>query len=150
MSDSDPAGPPDGGDDGTDSRGSGAWSDLGAAEAEPTEDDPEDAFPDPERELVSVPEAPSVPSESDVPSELRRAFWELVVVFNVALLALSVGAMLVAFERLWTVGGALVLLGAASFLRGYRRYQRVTGEEFATDGAADEDGPVRRDSDNPK
>lgn len=96
---------------------------------EPDEYDPESDLPDPERDLVDIPEAPSVPPESAAPEDLRKAFWKLVVVFNVALGSFAVGVMLVAFERRWTVGGALVVLGVASFLRGYYRYQVVTGDD---------------------
>lgn len=128
-------------------------------EPDPSTHDPEDYAPesdlgDPERDLVDVPEPPSVdapeppsvdvpepPSvlpESEVPKDLLRGFWELVLVFNVALLSFSLGLMFVGFERRWRLGGALVALGLLSFYRGYRRYQRFEGDDSLSSGNASE------------
>lgn len=93
------------------------------------EDDPE-----PERERapdgpgVDVPtvEPPSVdvPDAEDAPRDLQATFWSLVVQFNVALLGVSLGVMLVAFEGEWFWGGAALLAGLFAFARGYRGYRR--------------------------
>lgn len=81
-------------------------------------------------ETSTVPEVPdptaNLPDESDAPPELRTQFWVLVSVFNVALIALSVGVMLVGFLGDLRRGGALTVGGALLFLLGYRRYRRVT------------------------
>jgi hypothetical protein len=81
---------------------------------------------DAEREL-----APSVdvPDASDADPALRRRFWLLVVVFDVALLAVSVGAMLVAFRGDLDTGGSLAGAGVVLFAYGYYRYRDVTSED---------------------
>jgi hypothetical protein len=71
--------------------------------------------------------APSVdvPDESDADPEVQRQFWILVVVFNVALGALSVGAMFIAFRGQWTLGGRLVVAGAVLSAYGFYKYRAV-------------------------
>ncbi|MUV61812.1 hypothetical protein GJ634_14440 [Halobacterium sp. CBA1126] len=98
------------------------------------DDEPSEA----EQELapkVDVPSVsqPEIPDGSDAPAGLRRRFWTLVVTFNVALLAVSIGAMFVGFRGRWRYGGLAVVLGLALFAFGYWRYQRYT------DGDADFD-----------
>ncbi|WP_227376537.1 DUF7322 domain-containing protein [Haladaptatus halobius] len=72
-------------------------------------------------------DAPSVRdySQVDADSELQKEFWVQVLLFNVALFALSLGLMLIGFERRWTVGGGLIVVGLVAFARGYRRYRAV-------------------------
>lgn len=69
--------------------------------------------------------APSVdiPDESAASTELKRKFWSLVLVFNVALGALSVGAMFVGFEGDWELGGSLLAAGAILALYGFYKYR---------------------------
>mgnify|MGYP006274358907 FL=1 len=73
-----------------------------------------------EREL-----APSIdiPDESAASTELKRKFWSLVLVFNVALGALSIGAMLVGFQGDWDVGGSLLAAGAILSVYGFYKYR---------------------------
>jgi len=80
---------------------------------------------DAEREL-----APSVdvPDESDADPELQRQFWLLVVVFNVAVMAVSVGAMLAVFRNQWDTGGSLLVAGAILAAYGYVKYRVYTRE----------------------
>lgn len=96
---------------------------------EPTDAEQELA---PEVDVPSV-DAPEVPDGSDAPTGLRRRFWTLVATFNVALLAVSLGLMFVAFRGRWQYGGAAVVLGLVLFGFGYRRYQRYTGDEADDD-----------------
>ncbi|MFB6069051.1 MAG: hypothetical protein ABEJ90_03895 [Halobacterium sp.] len=86
---------------------------------EPFDDEKTEA----EREL-----APSVdvPDESAASPELRRRFWLLVVVFNLAVLAASVGAMLVAFRGAYDTGGSLLAAGVVLFAYGLFRYRTIT------------------------
>lgn len=69
---------------------------------------------------------------ADVPAELRRAFWFLVVVFNAALLGVGLGLLLLVFERGPDLGvellGAGLLLGAYGYLR-YRYVRRRLGPD---------------------
>lgn len=75
---------------------------------------------DAERDL-----APSVdiPDESDAGPRLQRRFWLLVLLFNVALMALSVGAMLAVFRGQWETGGSLVAAGVVLTGYGYHKYR---------------------------
>lgn len=77
-----------------------------------------------------APDAPDstidVPDDADAPTELKRAFWTLVGVFNAGLLALSLGVMLVGFEAAYVRGGALTGFGTLALAYGYWRYRRVT------------------------
>ena len=79
-----------------------------------------------EREL-----APSVdvPDSSNADPKLQRQFWLLVLVFNAALLAFSVGLMLAVFRGRWNDGIAGVAAGIILFLYGYHRYRGVTRED---------------------
>jgi len=67
-----------------------------------------------------------IPDASDAPPRLRIAFWSLVVVFNAAILALSVGAMFVAIRGRWQLGGSLIVAGALAFVFGAYRVRTVT------------------------
>jgi len=81
------------------------------------------------------PVAVDVPDESEAPAEVRVAFWSLVVLFNLAILAVAVGAMLVGFQGRVTIGGGLLLAGALAFgigvyrLNGVRERLGESGEE---------------------
>ncbi|WP_193570005.1 MULTISPECIES: hypothetical protein [Halorussus] len=97
---------------------------------------PEDR-PGPEADLLPdepseglAPDPPAVPefSADDADPELRRDFWSLVLLFNVALFGLSLGVMLIGFEGRWKVGGGLVTVGAFAFARGWYGYRRATDE----------------------
>lgn len=66
-----------------------------------------------------------IPDAADAPAQLRVAFWSLVVVFNAALLAMSAGAMFIAFLGRWQLGGSLVVAGALAFVFGAYRVRNV-------------------------
>ncbi|WP_436906677.1 DUF7322 domain-containing protein [Halosimplex marinum] len=108
----------DGGDD--------PFDDPGGSESSLGPDIPEVDVPE-----VDVPEVDhdygdADAFDADVDPELRRTFWRLVVVFDVALLALSLGPMFVYFRGDWATGGPLFALGAVAFAYGvltYRRYR---------------------------
>jgi len=84
----------------------------------------------------SVPTPPD-PSENDVDPEIARRFWALVLVFNVALLALSLGAMFVFFEGNYSLGGQLLLAGATAFVFGLYRYR--SAKAYLADRSEDDD-----------
>ena len=98
--------------DGPDEDGSGPISEK--SPHEPDEFDPSSLGPD-------VPEAPSAPDGTG-DSEVAALFWKLVVVFNVALLALSVGPMLAYFEGQVERGLQIFLVGVIAFAYGTFRY----------------------------
>jgi hypothetical protein len=100
---------------------------------DPTPDDvdePEaDLLPDDPSESLG-PEPPRPPrfDQEDADPELKKQFWSLVLLFNVALFGMSLGLMLVGFESRWKVGGAIFAAGALAFLRGWRGYQDATSD----------------------
>jgi hypothetical protein len=110
-----------------------------------TDDTPE---PDPIEGSGPGPEIPSLDSLDDAedPAEIRL-FYKLVVVFNVSLLALAIGPMLVYFEGNWELGSRVFAVGAVIFAYGaYRYYDHVHAGKDEADGEADA-GP---DSEEPE
>lgn len=76
---------------------------------------------EPESDLVPTVE---IPDTADADPELARAFWLLVLVFNAALLGVSLGLMLVVFRDQWLLGGGIFLGGLVAFLLGVLGYRR--------------------------
>jgi CHASE2 domain-containing sensor protein len=68
--------------------------------------------------------APGSPSPA-APPELRREFLLLVAVLNAALLATSLGALVLVFWSRPAVGVGLVAFGVATGVFAWRRYRRV-------------------------
>lgn len=94
------------------------------------DDEPSEAEQELAPEVETPPvEPPEIPDGSDAPAGLRRKFWTLVATFNIALLAVALGVLFVAFRGRWQDGGLAVVLGLALFAFGYRRYQRYTGDD---------------------
>lgn len=102
------------------------------AEPEPEEFDPQELGPD-------IPEAPDL-SEVEASSEVRYRFWALVMVFNVALLATSIGVMFIGFQGEWALGGQLTLAGLALFAFGYYRYRQTKAVLAEHDEDGEESG----------
>lgn len=99
-------------------------------EHEPEEYDPEAELRDPESDSLTIPEVTT--AETDVPPEVLKAFWVVVLLVNGAVLALSLGALVLVFEGDVTRGGALLavgimLFGSATYR--YRRYRRDAPED---------------------
>lgn len=94
---------------------------------EPEPDDP-DLGPD-------IPEAPD-PTTNDVDPELSARFWALVLVFNVALLGIGIGALLAVADGNVELGGQLFAGGCIVFAYGVYRY-REAKRQFATESTAD-------------
>jgi hypothetical protein len=63
-------------------------------------------------------------SDLDADDETARLFWYLVVVFNVALMGLAIGPMLILFLDEWLLGGQITAAGAILAAYGYYRYRR--------------------------
>lgn len=76
----------------------------------------------------TVAQSVDTPNASNAPTRLKYQFWSLVVVFNAALLAASIGVMLVGFRGDWHLGGQLFAAGVVLFVYGVYRYRTVTGE----------------------
>lgn len=73
------------------------------------------------------------------PKELLGAFWKLVLLFNVGLLAASLGAMLLVFEGWVYVGGGLLVAGLLAIARGAHRYRRIDPHSLGGDGSDGDD-----------
>ena len=86
---------------------------------EPDEPDPETKYA-PDVPSVSIPDA----SDADVPPELARAFWSVVIAVNIGLLAVSLGAMFIYFRGQWRLGGGAVVLGVGMLCSAYFKYWR--------------------------
>jgi hypothetical protein len=110
---------------------------------EPEEFDPDELGPD-------VPEAPKPRdmSEVDVDPDLANRFWALVAVFNLALLAVSVGVMFIGFRGNWELGGQLTVAGLLLFALGYYRYRKTKAALAAEDGDGGEDDDGESDDRN--
>jgi len=100
----------------------------GKSPHEPDDPEPEDLEPEEFDPESLGPESPSIPDLSEKASEadpeVSGLFWWLVVVFNVALMAFSLGLMFIIFQQNWTLGGQLSLAGLVLGGYGYVRYRR--------------------------
>lgn len=107
-----------------------AWPD------EPEEFDPDSLAPDPPD---STPRQRSSVATEDVPDGLFRAFWASVLLLNVALAGLSIGAMLIYFQGDYETGTLVLLVGGVAAFGTVRYYWLVkTGR--LTDGGDGSDG----------
>lgn len=70
----------------------------------------------------------------DTPKELLGAFWKLVLLFNVGLLAASLGAMFLVFEGRTRLGGGLLAAGLLAIVRGLHRYRRIDPRSLGEGG----------------
>jgi hypothetical protein len=129
-----------------DEAGSAADADAGDDEQEWWEDaEPDPPSLGPDVPSVDVPEVdvPAVDSEAsgvDVDAETARGFWRLVLVFDVALLALSLGPMFIYFQGNWRRGGLLLGFGLCTFLYGVARYREFRDAAPDPDAEAEVDG----------
>ena len=71
--------------------------------------------------------------DTDVDPAVRRTFWRLVVVVDVALLALALGPMFIYFRGDWETGGPLVALGAVALAYGVAVYRRYRADDETAD-----------------
>jgi hypothetical protein len=101
--------------------------------SEPAEPDPHDLGP-------PIPEAPD-PTETDaeIDPAVHALFWWLVLVFNAALLALSLGVMIAAFDGKYALGAQIFAVGAVLFGYGYLRYRKFEREKEEGDADGEDD-----------
>ena len=117
--------------DGPDEDGEGVLAEK--SPYEPDEFDPSSLGPD-------VPTAPD-PPDGTPDSEVAALFWKLVVVFNIALLGLSVGPMLAYFDGRVDLGLRVFLVGLVAFVYGtvrYVQFRRNRDDESAANTASDD------------
>lgn len=142
---------------------------------EPHEPDPEADLRDPNSDSVTIPrvetedagsglvdefrsefetedvEAPDLdPETSDVPPELLKAFWAIVLVVNGALLAFSLGALIIVFwgdlERGLPLLAGGTILSAFAYRR-YRTYQRWQAERDEGEAEGENETDAEPDGD---
>ena len=115
--------------DGPDEREDGGGVLSEKSPFEPEEFDPSSLGPD-------VPEPP----RDGANNEVTALFWKLVVVFNVALLGLSLGPMFAYFRGNVELGLQLTAGGAILFAYGYFRYRKFVRERDEAQAAAETEG----------
>ena len=71
----------------------------------------------------------------DVPQDTARLFWYLVAVFNLAIVGLAVGILLIVFQNRWTLGGQITIGGAVLLAYGYYRYRKHAGDKNSSEGS---------------
>ncbi|WP_339103980.1 hypothetical protein [Haloterrigena salinisoli] len=141
----------------------------------PDEYDPEAEFHDPESDSLTIPQVSSEDAggglwsdlrdeledeetteptnsteEVDVPPELLRTFWALVLIINVALLAYALGVLFLIFEGATRTSGGFLVIGlvcTAFAVRRYRNYQRTSDatDDESTPEASSERGVTTPD-----
>ncbi|WP_172637300.1 DUF7322 domain-containing protein [Natrinema pellirubrum] len=133
-------------------------------ENEPEEWDPEEEYYDPDSDGLTIPqvsgddgpddlddlssaiEPPEVEmGETDASADLLQTFWALVLVLNAAVLAVSLGSLMLVFEGGSTHAVALVVAGVVLFGFAVRRYRRFRDgadepDEADPDPSSDSDG----------
>jgi hypothetical protein len=94
---------------------------------------------------VEIPGSDDAADVGDVDVDTAKGFWRLVLIFDVALLALALGPMFVYFQGDLRRGGMLVVFGVVVFLYGvarYREFRAEGGNRENRDDAAEDDGDV--------
>lgn len=99
--------------------------DFERSEHEPEEYDPEEDLYDPDSDGLTIPSAPEVDADADVPSEVSVGFWLIVVTLKVAILATSAGAMLLTVGEWTRLGTAGLIGGLLLFALAAQRYRNV-------------------------
>jgi len=88
-------------------------------------DEPDQGWPDEPDAQDLGPDVPSPPPRGSADNpEAVQLFWKLVLVFNVALLALAIGPMFIVFQDQWDLGLQIFFVGALAFAYGTVRYYR--------------------------
>ena len=122
--------------------------DLEPSEHEPDEWDPEAEFRDPDSDSITIPEV-STPA-SEVPKEVARPFWTIVLVLNVAIFFVSLGPMLLYFRGDVEIGLSLIAAGLVLFAMAYRRYRRfqqtLSSRDEDANETTDDPGTTEMDS----
>jgi hypothetical protein len=95
------------------------FDDSNGSEHEPDEPDPEAKYA-PDIPAVSIPDT----SDVDVPPEVARMFWRVVIAANIGVLAMSLGLMVIYFRGQWRLGGSAIALGLGTLAYGYLIYWR--------------------------
>lgn len=103
---------------------------------EPEEFDPDSLAPDPPDPTPSTQE--SLAASEAVPDGLFRAFWASVLLLNVALAALAIGAMFLYFQGDYGAGVPALLIGAVAAFGTVRYYWGVKTGRYTDESGEDE------------
>jgi hypothetical protein len=79
--------------------------------------------PDPSERFDIEPNIPEAPSAEGADPQLQMRFWSLVVIFNIAIITVSVGGMLMFFRENVQLGLQLFLAGVVISAYGFYRYR---------------------------
>lgn len=105
---------------------------------EPEEFDPDSLGPDPP-EPPDPTSGDSLAATEEVPDGIFRAFWASVLLLNVAMAALAIGAMLIYFQNDYETGSQALLIGLVAALGTARYYWGVkTGRYVDTESETTE------------
>ncbi|MFB6283044.1 MAG: hypothetical protein ABEK59_03800 [Halobacteria archaeon] len=63
-------------------------------------------------------------NDEDIPPELEKSFWQIVMLLNVALLTLSAGVMMLYFTGDIPISAGLLLVGYIALARAILRYKK--------------------------
>jgi len=107
-----------------------AWPD------EPEEFDPDSLGPDPPD--ATPRQRSSMATGEDVPEGLFRAFWTSVLLLNVAIAGLSIGAMLIYFLADYRTGTLALLVGGVAAFGTGKYYWAVKTGRLTDDGGSGE------------
>lgn len=107
----------------------------GSVFTEKSDFEPEEFDPD----SLGPPTPDATSGEIDLDSDVARLFVKLVVVFNVALLALSLGPMFAYFRGQVDLGIRIFLVGVIAFAYGTFKYVQFTRRRDDDDTDADVD-----------
>lgn len=113
---------------------------------EPDAFDPDSLGPDSSDPTLEMDE--SLTGGPEVSDELFRSFWASVLLLNVAIAALAIGAMLIHFRGDYSRGGPTLAIGAIAALSTARYYWGVrTGKYTKTDQGEDSRTNTQEQSD---
>jgi hypothetical protein len=108
------------------------FADTDGTEHEPEEFDPASLGPDiPSIETNESTAAGSDADEmaADVDEELARGFFSAVLLANIGLFALALGALLAYFRGQYTLGGGAMLVGTVALVRTYWLVRKHGGSQ---------------------
>lgn len=93
-----------------------------------------------EREPDLGPDIPNVAAPNEgilgpegTPKDLLSAFWSLVLLFNVGILATSLGALVLVFEGWSRLGGGLLVVGLFALAHGFHKYTKIDLDSLGSD-----------------
>ncbi|PSQ54090.1 hypothetical protein BRD20_00715 [Halobacteriales archaeon SW_8_65_20] len=105
-------------------------NDAGESESDPWPDEPDEFDPDsltPDTPIAG--DSGAADTETDIDGELLRGFYAAVVLANVGLFGLSLGAMVAYFRGQLLLGGVAMLVGTSALFRTYQLVDKHGGSE---------------------